>query len=148
MAEVDPDNEATYKVCVIKSALGQARIPKRAILKELRRCKFCEQAIFAVKLALEEALINAVMHGNRGDSSKTVTVRYAVNTEQAVILVRDEGGGFAPDEIPDPTTPDRLRLPNGRGIMLMRAYMDDVRFRDNGREVRFMKRRKQPGRSP
>jgi serine/threonine-protein kinase RsbW len=56
-----------------------------------------------------------------------------------VICVRDQGNGFKPDAIPDPTTPERISLPSGRGIMLMRAYMSDVSFRCDGREVRMVK---------
>ncbi len=141
MTDVDPDNEATFHVCVIKSEQLQTEIPKKAILQELQHCRFCAEAQFAIKLALEEALTNAVKHGNRSDPSKKVIVRYAVTPEKAVIIVRDEGGGFIPEDIPDPTTPDRLPLPAGRGIMLMRAYMDEVEYRDQGREVCFVKRR-------
>ena len=148
MTQVDPDNEATFKVCVVKSKPEQIRKAKQLILKELKRCDFSEQSIFAVKLALEEALSNAVKHGNKCDCSKTVTVRYAVTEERAVVIIRDEGPGFIPDDVPDPTTPDRLPLPNGRGIMLVCAYMDEVQYRDHGREIYFVKYRKQPTPSP
>ena len=141
MTVVDPDNEATFHVCVINSDQHETEIPKQAILRELERCQFGESAQFAIKLALEEALTNAVKHGNQCDPDKPVTVRYAVTQEKAVIIVRDEGCGFEPEDIPDPTTPDRLPHPDGRGIMLMRAYMDEVAYRDQGREVYFMKRR-------
>ena len=141
MTEVDPDNEATFRVCVIKSDPQETEIPKKAIFQELQRRRFCEDAQFAVKLALEEALCNAMKHGNKCDPTKQVTVRYAVTPEKAVIIVRDEGPGFIPEDIPDPTTPDRLPLPDGRGIMLVRAYMDEVVFRDHGREIYLMKRR-------
>ena len=90
---------------------------------------------------MEEAFTNAIKHGNRCDASKTVTVRYAVNMEMVAIIVRDEGNGFIPDDVPDPTSPDRLPVPSGRGIMLLRAYMDKVEYRDHGRELYFMKRR-------
>ena len=141
MPEVDPDNESTFHVCVVKSDLKACRVPKDRILRELEKHQFSEEATFAVKLALEEALCNAVKHGNQGDPGKSVTVRYAVTAEKAVVLVRDEGEGFEPDSVPDPTTDDRLAMPNGRGIMLIAAYMDEVAYRDNGREVYFMKRR-------
>ena len=141
MTEVDPNNEATFHVCVVRSEQQETEVPKEAIDRELCRCRYCEDAQFAIRLALEEALTNAVKHGNKCDSTKCITVRYAVTPEKAVIIVRDEGYGFIPDEIPDPTTPDRLPRPDGRGIMLMRSYMDEVVFRDNGREVYFMKRR-------
>jgi serine/threonine-protein kinase RsbW len=141
MSTADPDNEATFHVCVINSDQRETDIPKRAILDELRLHRFSEEAQFGVKLALEEALTNAVKHGNLCDATKQITVKYAVNDEKAAIIVRDEGGGFIPEKVPDPTTPDRLPHPNGRGIMLMRAYMDEVVFRDKGREVYFIKRR-------
>ena len=142
MTKVDPNNEETFKVCVISSDLREAGVAKQAVLKDLERHRFCEEATFAVKLALEEALTNAIKHGNQNDPSKPVTVRFAVTDEKAVIIVRDEGPGFEPDETPDPTTPDRLPLPDGRGIMLIRAYMDEVRYRDQGREVYIVKRRR------
>lgn len=141
MTEVDPSNEATFHVCVISADYRATKVAKQAILKELKRCRFSEDATFGIKLALEEALTNAIKHGNLCDSSRQVTVRFGITPEKAVIIVRDEGCGFIPDEIPDPTTPDRLPVPSGRGIMLMRAYMDEVIFRDRGREVYFMKRR-------
>ena len=142
MTEPDPDNEATFQVCVIKSDPKETYVPKQRVLTELERCSFPEEATFAVRLALEEALSNAVKHGNRHDASKPVTVRYAITREKAVVIVRDEGPGFEPDGVPNPTDPDRLPLPSGRGIMLMRAYMDEVYYRDRGREVCFVKYRR------
>ncbi len=141
MSKTEPENNAGFKVCVIRSDPKETFVPKKAILKELKRCHFREEATFAIKLALEEALCNAIKHGNQNDRSKTVTVRYAISNEKAVITVRDQGRGFAPDKIPDPTTPDRLPLPRGRGIMLIRAYMDEVAYRDDGRELFFAKHR-------
>ena len=140
MVAVDPDNEATFKVIQISSTLMAARDPETVILKEAEACGYSQDALFAVKLALEEAMTNAVKHGNRNDPSKRVTVRYAVTTEKLVVVVADEGTGFAPERVPDPTTPERLPLPCGRGILLMRAYMDHVRYRNNGAEVYLMKR--------
>ena len=142
MTQVDPDNEATYCVCVIKSEQSETELPKQAILAQLKRYRFSDEALFGIKLALEEALTNAVKHGNGSDPNKKVTVRYAVNADKAVFVIRDEGRGFIPDEIPDPTTADRLALPEGRGIMLIRAYMDELVFRDHGREIYFAKYRK------
>ncbi len=141
MTTIDPDNEATFKVCVIRSDPKQICIAQRTLLKELQLNGFRQETIFGLTLALEEAVCNAVKHGNRCDPSKRVTIRYAVNEEKAVVVVRDEGGGFVPENVPDPTTPERLPLPNGRGIMLIRAYMDEVCYRDEGREVCFIKRR-------
>ena len=145
MSSVDPDNETTYRAAVIRSDLTETRIPKEAILTELEDCQYCEADIFGIKLALEEALTNAVKHGNRNDASKQITVRYAITADKTVIIVRDEGPGFEPGTVPDCTAPDRVPLPEGRGIMLIKAYMDEVCYRDNGREIYFVKHRTKPG---
>ncbi len=137
---LDPKIQASLKVLEFPSTLRDAKQPEEVILREVDRCGYSEDAVFAIKLALEEAIINAVKHGNRNDQSKTVIVKYSVTPEQTVIVVRDEGNGFAPDEVPDPTTPDRLSLPSGRGIMLMRAYLTEVRYSPCGREVCLIKR--------
>ncbi len=142
MTKVDPDNEETFEVCVITSDLQAACTPKQAILGKLEECQYGVEATFAVKLAIEEALSNAVKHGNRKDESKRITVRYAINTDRAVIIIRDEGLGFEPESVPDCRHPERLPIPNGRGIMLIRAYMDEVEYRDEGREIRCVKYRK------
>jgi len=130
---------------VIPSTLRAAREPEDVILREAEALGYSEETLFAVKLALEEAMTNAVKHGNSCDPNKHVTVRYLVTHEKIEVFVTDEGGGFAPDNVPDPTTPDRLPLPNGRGIMLMRAYMDQVDYRRNGTEVYMMKRKEPSG---
>jgi len=141
MSDVDPRNEDSYCVCTIRSRLEESPLPQEGILRQAEACGYSEDEIFAIKLALEEALTNAIKHGNRCDPDKSVTVRYAVTPDVLVVLVRDEGQGFSPDEVPDPTAADRLNVPNGRGIMLLRAYMDELEYRDHGREVRFVKRR-------
>lgn len=143
MAHVDVDNEANFQVQVVQSDLKSIIYPKNAILAQLEQHGYSECDIFAVKLALEEALTNAVKHGNAGDPTKKVTVRYSVTPERAVVVVRDEGAGFYPEEIPDCTCSERLPVPSGRGILLMKAYMDNICYRDKGREVCFVKHRSQ-----
>ena len=139
MSQVDPYNEDTYKVIVVRSTFAEAKLPETEILKDVAAAGYDEDATFAIKLALEEAMTNAVRHGNRSEADKSITVRWAVTPDIVVICVRDEGVGFEPEEIPDPTSPERLSLPSGRGIMLMKAYMNEVAYRDHGREVRMAK---------
>ena len=127
--------EQSLKKIVIPSDLASAKEPEQAILAEAADHGFSEDAIFAIKLTLEEAITNAIKHGNKCDRSKTVTVRYAVDSAEVVIYIQDEGAGFDPQEVPDPTVPERLSLPNGRGILLMKAYMNEVEYRRNGREI-------------
>ena len=124
-----------FRSRVARSTLADAKTPGAQILREVAACGFDEDARFGIKLALEEALNNAVRHGNHEDPNKRIIVRYCVTPETVTICVRDEGEGFCPGGIPDPTSPDRISLPSGRGIMLMRAYMSDVHYRCNGREV-------------
>lgn len=144
MSDVDPQNEATYCECRFPSCLESVPATQEDILRRATECGFSATEVFAIKLALEEALTNAVKHGNACDPGKQVTVRYAVTPDTLVVIVRDEGPGFTPAEVPDPTTPERLGVPSGRGIMLLRAYMDEVEYRDQGREVRFAKHRAKP----
>ncbi|HUW56590.1 MAG TPA: ATP-binding protein [Planctomycetota bacterium] len=100
---------------------------------------FSEEARFSIKLAMEEAVTNAFKHGNRFDKNKKVIIRYSCNDKNFTLSVRDEGEGFDPSRIPDPTAPENLTLPYGRGIMLMNAYMDRVAFSPTGNEVTMVK---------
>jgi serine/threonine-protein kinase RsbW len=124
---------------VVPNDLYSARRSEERIMAELARCKYGADVTFAIKLALEEALTNAVKHGNDNDSSKQLIVRYSVTPERTVIVVRDEGHGFAPNRVPDPTADENLERPSGRGIMLMQAYMTRVYFSEAGNEVWLLK---------
>jgi serine/threonine-protein kinase RsbW len=108
-------------------------------------CWGAEEAdVEMIDLVLREALANAIVHGNRCDSQKTVSVSIAVNANYDLLLtVKDSGAGFDPNRIPDPTAPENLLAPHGRGIFLMRELMDEVDFTfDHGTEVRMRRRHK------
>lgn len=94
---------------------------------------------FALKLALTEALTNAICHGNRGERDKFVEVEFHVDEQLALITIEDEGPGFDPASLPDPTLPENLEKSHGRGVMLMRAYMSEVRFHGRGNRVTLIK---------
>jgi len=111
-----------------------------AIQAKLNEFNYGERSIFAVRLAVEEAVINAMKHGNRMDRAKTVTVKWSVDDQQAVISVEDEGDGFDPGAVPDPTQEENLEVPHGRGIVLMKAYMDEVSYNERGTRVTMIKR--------
>lgn len=134
--------EADYVCRVIPSDLRAARQLQQAIVDEVRRGGYSDDFTFAVKLALEEALTNAIKHGNREDPAKHVTVRYHIDPQRIVIRVADEGPGFDPDAVPDCRQAERLALPSGRGIMLMKHYMDEVCYDRSGTEVWLIKRRR------
>lgn len=126
---------------VIQNTLDAARAVEEEILEAVEKRGYRCEAAFAIRLSLEEAITNAVKHGNKNDPSKHIRVRYLVDDEKAEICVADDGPGFNPSAVPDPTSPGRLSLPNGRGIMLMRAYMDEVDYNRPGNEIRLVKRK-------
>jgi len=89
-----------------------------------------------LEIALREALANAIIHGNGYHAAKPIYLRcYGAPSTALLIIVRDQGTGFEPEEVPDPRTPDRMHLHHGRGLFLMRELMDFVEHRKNGREV-------------
>jgi serine/threonine-protein kinase RsbW len=92
-------------------------------------------ARFRLRVALCEALSNAIVYGNQMDPAKRVDVTVVVTDTRVSVQVRDEGNGFNPSEIPDPTSPDRLEKPNGRGLFLIRQLVDEVRFNERGNSI-------------
>jgi serine/threonine-protein kinase RsbW len=92
-----------------------------------------------VRLALEEAVVNGLRHGNGGDPAKRVCVRYHLQSDALVAEVEDEGPGFDPGRVPDPTLPENLERPSGRGLLLMRHFMTWVRFSRPGNRVTLCK---------
>lgn len=88
-----------------------------------------------ILIALTEAVNNAIHHGNALDPSKTVSLAYEVNGGQIVFLVQDQGPGFDFEHLPDPTDPQNIEKPHGRGVFLMRALADRVEFKDHGASV-------------
>lgn len=123
----------------VPNNLRAMKEPEARIMSELRRCGYDADTIFAIKLAFEEAVTNAVKHGNCNDCGKQVHLRYYVHPERVVLAVRDEGCGFRPDQVPDPTADENLERPSGRGLMLMQSYMTAVRYSESGNEVWLLK---------
>ena len=130
---------------VIPTDMEAARGLAEEVLGRAEAQGYGPEVCFAIRLALEEALSNAIRHGNRFDANKKITVSSCVGAEQAAITVTDEGKGFDPGEVPDPTVDENLEKPSGRGIMLMRAYMDEVMYNKAGNEVRMLKHKSGDG---
>jgi serine/threonine-protein kinase RsbW len=139
MSAMPFDLEPLSHQVVIPSDLRIARRLEERILQEAEACGYSPELAFAIRLALEEAIVNAHKHGNGSDPTRQIVVSYDVNPQRVVIRVRDEGQGFNPAGVPDPTSPDRISLPNGRGIMLMHAYLDKLTFNEQGNEVQLVK---------
>jgi CheY-like chemotaxis protein/anti-sigma regulatory factor (Ser/Thr protein kinase) len=141
------------------------------IQAELAERGICDEtALIQVGVALNEALANASHHGNleidsavreqgmdayfalveerrarEPYASRKVDVRVEFRGDEAVVAVRDEGPGFDPSRVPDPRDPANLARPSGRGLMLIRTFMDEVRFNERGNEITMVKRRAGPG---
>ena len=96
----------------------------------------------AISMSVREGMINAVLHGNAYDPAKRVNLSFEQTGTELVIVITDEGKGLDPAGIPDPLAPENLLKQSGRGIFLMRAFMDDVRFRklNTGTEITLIKR--------
>lgn len=110
--------------------------------KAASQAGFDEDVRGGISMAVREAMINAVMHGNGYSPDKRVKLSFEQSGGNLVITIRDEGEGMDPTEVPDPLAPENLMKQSGRGIFLMRAFMDDVKFRklEPGTEITLIKR--------
>ena len=110
----------------------------------MRERGFDDDAVYAIDMAVRESVANAVKHGNKLDESKNVELKLADSDEGFEVMVRDFGDGFDVDEVPDPTDPEHLLKTDGRGILFMRSFMDEVEWTeapDGGLIVRMLKKR-------
>lgn len=110
------------------------------LIDDLRNIgNFQEECYGDVLIAMTEAVNNAIVHGNKMDMTKQVLVEYEIQDKDLFFRVHDEGPGFDFENIPDPTSPENLEKPNGRGVFLMRSLADDCEFLEDGRivELRF-----------
>ncbi len=129
----------------LTSDYDAVRSCEEAILDGIERHGYDDDFRFAIKLALEEALTNAIRHGHANDTQKSIQVRYRVDAQRVIIMVRDQGRGFDPESVPDPTLDENLERPCGRGVMLMRCYMTSIHYNDKGNEVWMLKDRADSG---
>ena len=111
------------------------------VLRQLKNLHWSRRDVFGVHLAVDEALVNAVQHGNAADKNKQVQFSCRISPQKIRVEIVDEGPGFDPAKLPDPTTPARLGCPGGRGVMLMRAFMSRVEFNARGNTVIMEKER-------
>lgn len=144
MTETKPmlNHAARYPVeLTIPSDPAQARRVQEDIEHLLKTHHYPEKDVFSIKLAVEEALVNAIKHGNQMDRAKKVRIAYRVEGERFDIRIADEGPGFDPADVPDPTCAENLERPCGRGLMLMRHYMNSVQYNESGNTVAMTKLR-------
>lgn len=107
------------------------------VLEAVSGGSICEENFGKILIALTEAVNNAILHGNCQDPSKDVRITYETGNQMVFFNVQDQGHGFNPEEIPDPTDPENLEKPNGRGVFLMQRLADTCEFLNSGCEVRL-----------
>jgi serine/threonine-protein kinase RsbW len=126
---------------VIPSEVREAYRIRELIAKRLRLFDYPEQVILDIHQAMEEALVNAIKHGNRCDCRKRVRIAFCIGAECFQVCIEDEGAGFDPRAIPSPLISDRLERPCGRGLLMMRHFMSEVHHLNRGNAVVMVKRR-------
>lgn len=111
------------------------------LLQQLRHRQWPDSDVFGIHLATEEALVNAIKHGNRMDKGKFVDISIVLSAKRVWIEITDQGSGFDPRAVPDCTAPENLEIPSGRGLRLMRHFMSKIEHNDQGNRVTMAKER-------
>lgn len=133
-----------FEVTIPSDTAAGQEVQER-IISSLEGLNYPPRDVFGIRLALEEALVNAIKHGNRMDPEKFVMVGCQIGKELVRIEIEDQGAGFKPEDVPDPTDDDNLERPCGRGIMLMRAFLSLVEYNEVGNKVVLEKQRGENG---
>jgi serine/threonine-protein kinase RsbW len=105
------------------------------LISVLESAGYAERETFAIRLALEEALVNAIKHGHQGDKSKQVQLRYHLGPDYFLAEIEDQGPGFRMQDVPDPCAEENLEKSSGRGLHLIRHYMTWVKYNEKGNRV-------------
>jgi len=130
-----------YSIARVISHPSQVPEVWEAVVENMRRHQFPQCDIFGVQLALEEALTNAIKHGHQEDYSKEVAVQWTVDEQCVRLTIEDQGQGFYHSEVNDPTQPENINQPGGRGLLFMRTYMCAVEYNEKGNRVEMVKHR-------
>lgn len=125
----------------LDSTLESVNQAEETALKFAEKQGFSEDEVQRISMAVREAMVNAVLHGNQYDPKKKVRVSFENSPKSLIVRIADEGTGLDPDSIPDPLAPENLLKTSGRGIFLVRAFMDEVKFRnlEPGTEITLIK---------
>ncbi len=136
-----PWADAWRLVVNLPSERGSNRQVTDQLLEQLGVHGWPPADIFAIHLAAEEAMVNAIVHGNKLDPTKKVHVECEISTAVVRISISDEGAGFDPASVPDCTVDERLEAPGGRGVMLMKSFMTSIEYNATGNAVVLLKHR-------
>ena len=137
------DDLASHAEVKLPSTLASVNTVEAMALSFAAQAGFAEELCSHLAMVAREAAVNAVVHGNRYDPGKQVTARFEAGRQGLRISVADEGAGLDVSAIPDPLAPENLMRSSGRGIFLMKSFMDEVTFRSlsPGTETTLIKRR-------
>ena len=140
---------ATRVSYTLESTLASVNKAEQAAAEVAAKSCFDPDDCGRIAMAVREATVNAILHGNRYDPSKRVTVSFESTAEALTVAVRDEGAGLDPTTLPNPLAPENLLKQSGRGIFLIQAFMDKVHFQNlsPGNEITMVKFIRAPGRS-
>ena len=126
----------------LESALESVDSAEQLVLAEAQALGLDEDELYRVGIAIRECMVNAVVHGNRYNSRKKVHLKVARSADRLTIVIGDEGDGFDPNSVPDPLAGENLLRGSGRGVMLMRSFMDEFQIsqrQPQGTEVKMVK---------
>lgn len=127
---------------IIRHTREEVEAIQNAIDAAMAAADYPKASLFAVRLAFQEAIANAFNHGHRSLPSDTpAKVEFIVSPDEVLIAIEDQGPGFSPEAVADCTLDENLEIPRGRGVMLIRAYMTEVRFNAKGNRIEMIYRR-------
>jgi len=129
----------THEKFVLKGVISELRKVCSKVLCHAKLLGYSGDDLFAVHLAMEEALVNAVKHGNKRDADKSVTIEYDVTPEKIDLVIGDQGRGFDFGHLADPRCGNNIYKTGGRGVLLIKSYMDEVEYNTAGNSVRMVK---------
>lgn len=125
------------RVLVIESKVSNLRKVEDFLEEFSYEANISREAYAKVLVSVMEAVNNAIVHGNHNDMTKKVHVHFAEKTSILVVTVTDEGKGFSPEKVPDPTMPENIENASGRGVFLMRRLADEIEFNGQGNSVKM-----------
>jgi serine/threonine-protein kinase RsbW len=130
----------------LDSTLDSVNMVEQTAEQLAQKVGFEEEDLHKITMSVREAAVNAVLHGNAYDPTKKITVSYETSSNTLVIIISDQGRGLNEEDLPDPLEEDNVMKTSGRGIFLIRAFMDEVRIRDlhPGTEITLVKHRSAP----
>jgi serine/threonine-protein kinase RsbW len=123
-------SQASKVTYTLESSLDSVNRVEATAEEMARKAGLEDEEVYRVAMAVREAAVNAVLHGNAYDPTKQVTAVFEQTADSLVIKIADQGKGLNPDSLPDPLAPENLLRGSGRGIFLIRSFMDEVHFRE------------------